>query len=230
MTEVARAETGRGEIVLRSRTLDGTAPVLELRVNGVFVMDTQETTSERALAQAALDQVADPRNVLIAGLGLGFTLQQVLADIRVERAVVVEIEGPLIDWMRDGTIAHGPALLADERVQLVTLDIALAVDEAVDGSYDLVLLDVDNGPDHLVNATNGVIYQTPFLAKLRRMLAPGGTVAFWSATESPALGASLAELFPESSTLCYDVDLQGRSECYWLHVAGPHRGDHPALR
>lgn len=219
MTEIARAETGRGEVVLRSRTRDDAAPVLELRVNGVFVMDTQETTSERALARAALDQVPDPRNVLIGGLGLGFTLQQVLADLRVERAVVAEIEAPLIDWMRDGTIPHGPALLADQRVQLVNLDIALAVDEARAGSYDLVLLDVDNGPDHLVHATNGVLYRHDFLAKMRRMLTPGGAVAFWSAAESPTLAASLAAVFSQTATLGCDVELQGRGECYWLHLA-----------
>ena len=92
IAEIARAETPRGELVLRRRSSGTAADVLELRVNGVFVMDTLETTSEIELAAQALDLVDEPTSVLIGGLGLGFTLQRVLSDARVERAVVVEIE------------------------------------------------------------------------------------------------------------------------------------------
>ena len=77
-------------------------------------MDTRETGTEMELAAAALDLVEDPRDVVVAGLGLGFTTQRVLADKRVERVMVVEIEDALVGWMRDGTIPHGPALLADK--------------------------------------------------------------------------------------------------------------------
>ena len=53
---VARATSHRGELVLRRR-YDGAREALELRANGVFVMDTAETSSERALAITALDLV-----------------------------------------------------------------------------------------------------------------------------------------------------------------------------
>ena len=106
--ELARAESERGELVLRQRRDDGAASVLELRANGVFVMDTAETTSEVALAAAALDLVDDPRDVLVGGIGLGFTMHAVLADPRVERCTVVEIEEALVGWMRDGTIQPRP--------------------------------------------------------------------------------------------------------------------------
>src|SRR6478752_3298314 len=100
--EVARAESERGELLLRERTPDrGSAPVLELRANGVFVMDTLEHASERALADAALSLVEVPRRVLVGGLGLGFTLDRVLGDRRVERCDVVDIEPDLVEWMRD---------------------------------------------------------------------------------------------------------------------------------
>ena len=81
--EVARAESERGEVVLRERrdpeNPDG-SHALELRVNGVFVMDTFETSSEKGLAAAALKRVENPRNVAIGGLGLGFTVHEVLAE------------------------------------------------------------------------------------------------------------------------------------------------------
>ena len=66
--------------MLRRRTSENAADVLELRVNGVFVMDTLENTSEIELAAQALDLVEEPTAVLVGGLGLGFTLQRVLAD------------------------------------------------------------------------------------------------------------------------------------------------------
>ena len=217
--EIARAESERGELVLRKRQENGGPTALELRANGVFVMDSLETSSEEALANAALDLVAEPRDVLVGGLGLGYTMHQVLADQRVERCSVVEIEPALVEWMRDGTIPHGPPMLADERANPVVADIAAAVGEASDASYDLVLLDVDNGPDHLVHEHNAALYQPPFLTEVRRMLRPGGAVAIWSADASPELEATLEKVFGNAETTGYDVSLQGRDEKYWLHVA-----------
>ena len=217
--EIARAESERGELVLRERQENGGPTALELRANGVFVMDTLETSSEEALANAALDLVAEPRDVLVGGLGLGYTMHQVLADQRVERCSVVEIEPALVEWMRDGTVPHGPEMLADERANPVVADIAAAVAEASDASYDLVLLDVDNGPGHLVHDHNADLYRPPFLTEVRRMLRPGGAVAIWAADASPALEATLEQVFGNAETTGYDVTLQDRDEKYWLHVA-----------
>jgi spermidine synthase len=217
--EIARAESERGELVLRERRENGAPSVLELRVNGLFVMDTVETTTEQALADAALDLVEEPRDVLVGGLGLGFTMHRVLADTRVERCSVVELEPALVEWMRDGTVPHGPAMLADERANPVVADIAAAVGEAPEASYDLVLLDVDNGPRNLVHQHNADLYEPPFLAEVRRMLRPGGAVAIWSADPSPELEATLEQVFGNSETTGFDVTLQDRDEKYWLHVA-----------
>src|SRR5690348_3514035 len=139
--EVARAKSPRGEIVLRERRAPDAPVVHELRVNGVFVMDTLETGSEKALARSALAHVDAPRSVLIGGLGLGFTAHEVLADRAVERVVVVEVEDDLVRWLRDGTVPHGPAYLADDRLTVVTADLGVVMAEAKPGSYDLVLVD-----------------------------------------------------------------------------------------
>ena len=215
--EVARAETERGELVLRSRRTESAPDVLELRANGVFVMDTAETASERALASAALDLVDSPATVLIGGLGLGFTMREVLDDPRVERCTVVEIEQSLVDWMRDGTIPHGPAMLADRRLNVVVNDVALAFAEADEVAYDLVLLDVDNGPGYLVHDTNALLYRVPFLRDVRRVTRQA--LAIWSAATSAELEEALAEVFDEVRALPYDVQLGERSETYWLYVA-----------
>lgn len=217
--EVARAESERGELVLRERRDAGGPAALELRANGVFVMDTVETTTEVVLATAALALVAEPADVLIGGLGLGFTLQTVAGSPEVERVTVIEIEEALVGWMRDGTIPHGRALLADERVRVVVADIATAVVEARPASFDLILLDVDNGPGYLVHAANAALYQEAFLARVRDVLRPGGALAVWSAAEAPDLAATLGSVFGDAVVQPHAVDLQGRDEAYWLYAA-----------
>ncbi len=218
--ELARATSERGEIVLRERHDDEDAgtPVIELRVNGVYVMDSLETSTEEALALTALEHVDNPLAVVVAGLGLGYTAHAVLTDPRVERLAVVEIEEALVEWMRDGTVPHGPAFLADERVKVVTADIQQAVAEAMQ-KYDLVLLDVDNGPGHLVYNANAAVYQEPFLQSVRDLLQPGGALVVWSSTESPELKDALASVFGDATPVPFGVQLQGRAEEYWLYLA-----------
>jgi spermidine synthase len=215
--EIARAESPRGEVVLRERRDENAPTILELRVNGVFVMDTLETTTERALAHAALEHTELPARVLVGGLGLGFTMHEVLADSRVESCTVVEIEQAVVDWMRNGTIAHGPKLLADQRVTVVVADIAAALAEATDAAYDLILLDVDNGPGYLVHDANQALYQQPFLEAARRATAQ--VLVIWSAAEAPALEKALEVTFDDVAVRPLDVLLQGRPEQYWLYVA-----------
>ncbi|QIX27764.1 hypothetical protein ncot_15050 [Nocardioides sp. JQ2195] len=218
--EIARAESERGEVVLRERHEENAPTVTELRVNGVFVMDTLETSSERALATAALELVDAPGSVLIGGLGLGFTLAEVLADRRVESCTVVELEQCLVDWMRDGTISHGPALLADERLDVVVADVATALAEAGDATYDLVLLDVDNGPDHLVHEGNAGLYLPPFLEAAKH--ATRQVIAIWSAAETTPLQGAMEQVFGNCEPTSYDVQLGQRPETYWLYVSRIH--------
>jgi spermidine synthase len=226
--DIARAQSERGELVLRRRPSDLGADVLELRVNGVFVMDTLETTSEIEMAGIALDLVDDPRDVVVGGLGLGFTTQRVLADLRVERVTVVEIEESLVGWMRDGTVPHGPTLLADRRVRIINADILMAVAEAR-STYDLVLLDVDNGPGYLVHEENAGVYEPEFLRRCRDVLNPGGVLVVWSANPAPALAVAMREVFGAAEEQAHDVLLQDRPEQYYLYlarhsdVAGPVR-------
>jgi len=224
--ELARAESTRGELVLRARRAEAAPEALELRANGVFVMDSVETSTELALARAALDRHDAPRRVLIAGLGLGFTLEAVSVDPRVEQITVVEIEESLVGWMRDGLVPHGQQLLADDRVRVVVADVVQALREARPASYDVVLVDVDNGPGHLVHAGNAELYRPPALADLARVLAPGGLLVVWSADEAPELGTAMTAAFEEVSVDALPVTLQGRDERYHLYTARRGAADH----
>lgn len=224
---VARVTSERGEVVLRQRHEEEAAPptgagataVLELRVNGVFVMDNAETSSEVALAQQALARVEDPRSVLVGGLGLGFTAHEVLADYRVERVTVAEIEEALVGWFRDGTVPHGPAYLADQRLCVTVADVRQVVGESPDESFDLVLLDVDNGPDFLVFPGNAGLYEVPFLRDAHRALRPGGVLAVWSSSKSERLATAVHAVFGDCQIDLVPVTLQGNEDGYWLHSA-----------
>lgn len=221
--EVARGTSERGEVILRRRhdpeAPAGTPGVLELRVNGVFVMDTAETSSETVLARAALAEADHPRSVLVGGLGLGFTVHEVLADHRVEHVVVAELEDLLVRWFRDGTVPHGRTYLADERLRISVADVRQVVAESAPAAYDLVLLDVDNGPDFLVHEDNAVLYEPDFLHVTRAALRPGGSVVVWSSADSMPLRGTLHEVFGNCRATAVPVVLQGREVDYWLFAA-----------
>lgn len=213
--EVRRASTPRGELVLRRRP-DGHQ---ELRANGVFVMDTLEHTSERALAARALALHEGARlRVLVGGLGLGYTLGEVLADPRVERCTVVEIVPDLVDWLREGVVPHAAPLLADPRTRVLVADVADAIRDLAAGSQDLLLLDVDNGPAHLVHEGNARLYDEAGLRELSRVLSPGGVAAVWSASPSPALEAAMRAVFGAVEAVEVPAPGHGRVGSYLLYA------------
>jgi spermidine synthase len=205
-----RAVSERGELVLRRRA-DG---ALELRVNGVFVMDDQETSSEELLASAALETVPHPDRVLVGGLGLGYTVRALLADQRVGEVVVAEIEPDLVAWMRAGLV---PSVLDDPRVAVVVGDVRKVVADLPDASVDAILLDVDNGPDFLVYNENSAVYTSDFVATCHAKLRAGGVLTVWSSSESAALKSTVDAVFGSTTVKPVPVELQGRPEQYYVY-------------
>ena len=215
---VARATSSRGEVVLRRRYGRDTHPVFELRVNGVLVMDSSETTSERALASQVLAHVERPEHVVVGGLGLGVTSRMLLADERVKRVTIAEIESCLVDWMRADLMPHTSWLVDDARVEILIEDIRSTVGALPAASTDAILLDVDNGPSHLVYDTNAEIYREPFLQRCRTALRSGGVLAVWSSHDSDKLAADIARVFDGCVRQPIDVTLEERQTEYWLFV------------
>ncbi len=211
MSEVARAVSERGELVLRRRAEDG---ALELRVNGVFVMDDVETSSEELLASAALSSVRRPDRVLVGGLGLGYTVRALLADPRLGSVVVAEIEPDVVAWMRTGLV---PSVLDDPRVSVVVGDVRTVVAASPAASLDAIVLDVDNGPDFLVYHENSAIYTSPFLATCQSKLRAGGVLTIWSSSASPALEIAVTRVFGACEVKPVPVRLQGRAETYYVY-------------
>jgi spermidine synthase len=210
---IARAEGVLGEVVLRCRP----GPVHELIVNGVFLMDTAETTTERLLAELVLTRHDAPRRVLVGGLGLGCTLAALLADARPQRVEVVEIEPLLVEWLRAGLVPGAGAALADPRVRVRVADVRQVL--RTGGWYDAIVLDVDNGPGFLVHERNAGVYEGPALAAAARALRPGGVLVVWSADPAPALRAALVAHVGPTEQVVRRVERQGRLLDYYLYAS-----------
>lgn len=188
--ELARAGNEAGdEILLRQR-----ADIYEIRYNGLELMSNVNFQSELRLAEKSLRLFDHPiRHVLIAGLGMGFTLRAALDNLgKSVRVTVCELVPEIIQWNRDhiGHLADNP--LGDGRVEVVTGDVMDLLRQRP-AHYDLILMDTDNGPDITVRADNEQIYQDDGLSLVRRALRPGGHVAFWSATASQVFEQRLDE-------------------------------------
>lgn len=220
---IARASTPRGDIALRRRAHPGEDTAYELIVGGVFAMDTVDVSTEIELAVLGLAACVAPRRVLVGGLGLGFTARAVLADQRVRHVVIAEIEEALLGWARDGLVPTLTEVIADARVQIRAGDIAELL--AGEDIFDVILLDVDNGPSFLVHPTNSRLYAEATLSGALARLAPGGVLAIWAAQPEPALLDSLVALGHrrgdvEVQEVQRSVERDGRTLAYAIYLVG----------
>ena len=186
---------------------------VELRVNGVFVMDNVETSTERALAHSVLE--AGAREILVGGLGLGFTVRELLAETAVTRVIVAEIHPEIAGWMHDGTIG-GADLFDDPRFDLRIGDVRDIVLTVPTARLHAILLDVDNGPDFLVYEDNAGVYQSEFIRVCATRLTAEGHLSLWSQADSAQLRGVLAEHFAVVTAESLPVNLQDRAENYWI--------------
>ena len=155
----------------------------QMRVDGSGLMTTTQTRSEAQLAEVACEHVgaAPGARVLIGGLGFGFTLRRVLELVHpAVRVQVAELLPQIVAWNRDYLQSVNGALLDDRRVEILLEDVVAVLTRAPAGGYDVVLLDIDNGPVALVDAGNARLYADQGLRVLSRALRPGGRAVFWS--------------------------------------------------
>ena len=151
---------------------------------GQELMHSAASTSETLLGVIGvenLDKDAEAR-VLIGGLGLGFTLRSVLENTGPKTTVeLIELLPEVVEWNREYLTSLNGALLDDPRVEIHMTDVVQYVRSTARDVYDVILLDVDNGPVALVAGSNVSLYSNTGLRWMRGALKPGGRAVFWSA-------------------------------------------------
>jgi spermidine synthase len=175
-----RLVTPGGELVLRRA-----GGVYEIISNGTFLMDTSDGRSERLLARAVLDRHGRARSALVGGLGVGFSLVEALRDPDLDSVVVVEREPAVVGWHRTHLASVSAGALDDPRVEVVVGDVQDVLHDAAAG-FDVICLDVDNGPDWTVTPANASLYDDAGTDLLAARLRPGGVLGVWAAQPSPS--------------------------------------------
>jgi spermidine synthase len=183
--ELAWRDTPIGEISLRRR-LDPRlhVDVYEVKVGDEFLMSSLFTVAEEELARLGLAALpGGDLDVVVGGLGLGYTARAVLEDPRVRSLLVVEAVGEVISWHERGLLPYASALTADPRSRFAEADffaLAASADGFGGGPVDAVLLDVDHSPRHVLAPANAALYTPAGLRRLAAHLRPGGVFGLWS--------------------------------------------------
>lgn len=184
-------ETPLGDLILQRRRflqLDG-VEVYEVKLGDAFLMSSLFHVVEVALSKLGLAALATvDADVVVGGLGLGYTAVAALEDPTVRSLVVVEALDAVIDWHQRGLVPLGPVLTGDERCRFVLADFFVRAADPERGfdpanpgrKFHAVLLDIDHSPRNLLHASNGAFYERAGLQKLAAHLHPGGVFALWS--------------------------------------------------
>ncbi|WP_448537713.1 spermine/spermidine synthase domain-containing protein [Sphingobium yanoikuyae] len=152
------------------------------------LMSSRMSGSEKALALMTLERLGKRAglHMLIGGYGMGFTLRAALAEMDARAQITLaELVPEIIEWARGPMVDLAAGCLDDPRVRLMMDDVAHVI-AAGHGSYDAILLDVDNGPDGLTADANDRLYTNAGLSSAMRALKPGGILAIWSAGSDAA--------------------------------------------
>jgi len=196
-----------GALSLRRRhDLSLGVDIFEIKLGEQFLMSSLFTASEVALSELALAMLpATDLEVVVGGLGLGYTAHTALQNDSVKSLIVVEALDAVVDWHRTGLLPLGNVLASDRRCRFVVGDFFKLVlsPEGLDPEekfrrFDAILVDIDHSPEFLLAPDNAAFYQPAGLKSVTRHLHPGGVFGLWS-NELPdeRFTARLSEVFLE---------------------------------
>ena len=186
--DVAPVPDGGGTLTLMRR-----GDEFSIRAGATVLISSRMSSSEIALADVACDRLRGRRDcrMLIGGYGMGFTLRAALARLGADAQVVVaELVPAVIEWARGPMAALTAGCLGDPRVSIREADVGDVIASAR-GSFDAILLDVDNGPDSVSRSANDRLYHVRGLEAARKALRPGGLLAIWSAAPNAKFAGRL---------------------------------------
>lgn len=208
---------GGGELRLFRRPMKG-GDEFSITLGGNELMNSRLSGSEEALATLSCKRLVTKNpSVLIGGYGMGFTLRAALSALPNQaRVEVVELIPAIVDWARGPMIKLSGNCLSDRRVKITLGDIAKVINNA-DREYDAILLDVDNGPDGLTQATNDLLYSMQGLTKAKMALRPDGILAIWSSGPNAKFTRRLSDagFVVDENTVAARTNGKGAKHIIW---------------
>jgi spermidine synthase len=179
---------GGGELRLMRRGAE-----FSIRLGANELMNSRLSGSEEALATLACERIRgrESTQMLIGGLGMGFTLRAALAALGTQaRITIAELVPAVIAWARGPMAEVFGDSLTDPRVNIREADVSQVI-RSNRSAYDAILLDVDNGPEGLTRESNDVLYDLGGLRAAQAALRPGGVLAVWSSGPDPKFTSRL---------------------------------------
>ena len=190
--ELDYQQTPLGDISLRKRSeprLDNKV-IFEVKLGDEFLMsslfvEAEEQLSTIGLAALKANGLNNELNIVVGGLGLGYTALTALNDVSVNNMRVIDVMQPVISWHQQGLLPIGDVLATNDRCELIKGDFfAIATDKANgfinSEPVDAVLLDIDHSPSHWLNQGNSSFYSQLSLSAMAKKIRPKGVFALWS--------------------------------------------------
>ena len=220
--ELDFSRTEIGDVALRRRTDPATGiDIFEVKLGDEWLMSSMFTVAEVELARIGLARLSGfGFDVVVGGLGLGYTAATVLEDSRMREMIVVELLDPVIGWHERGLVPLGATLVGGPRCRLELGDFfAMAKGAGFDPDepdrlFDAVLLDIDHSPVHVLADGSASFYGVEGMRALASHLKQGGVYAMWSnAPPDTTYLEVLAQVFTdvESKVVTFPNPLQGRN-------------------
>ena len=189
--ELDYCQTHLGELILRRRRIPslGDTEVFEVKLGDDFLMSSLFNTGEIAMAKLGLAELDEAQlDVIVGGLGLGYTAEAALDHPSVQSVLVIEALAEVIGWHQKWLVPLGAKLSTDQRCRLINGDFFALANSPEPGfdpqspgrQFHAILLDIDHSPRHLLHPDNGAFYAPDSLRHLATNLYPGGVFAMWS--------------------------------------------------
>ncbi len=231
--ELAFEQTPMGELTLRRRHEPAVgAEVYEVKLGDEYLMSSLFTVAEEALSDLGLAAIAADHagrlEIVVGGLGLGYTAVAALRDDRVASMIVVDALPAVIAWHERRLLPVSPTLVQDARTRLVHADFfalmrgAPGADDRLPAVLDAILLDVDHSPTFTLDASHADLYTVEGLRRLAAHLRPGGVFALWSDDPpEPSFLDALSAVFArvEGHTIEFDNPVTGGTSRNGVYVA-----------
>ena len=205
--------------------------IYEIKLDEEFLMSSLFTVAEVALADLGLEELSDPEvDVVVGGLGLGYTAKTVLEHPEVRDLLIVDNMREVIEWHEQGLLPLGNQLTSDPRCRFVHGDffnmsasLSTGFDPENHGrQYHAILLDVDHSPRNLLHNSHAPFYKSDGLRQVTSHLLPDGIFALWS-NDPPdeQFQNALSEVFSYSEThvVTFPNPIQHRDESNTIYVA-----------